>query len=232
MHIIFVALLLTLTQLTIESKVPDTISLNFERKVMQGNSTEIVKGIAYYQSPQKLFIEVKHPINQIMIIDGGVMLIYYPLEKKAIRYKTRNQIPIPFIQTMLSIIKDDYGLTEMGYTLKKHKTEGDNLYTYWEPPRELRKRLGSFILGTANGRLVYVEAKNPKGKTVAKSFYEKYIELMGKNIPMEIHTDIYNEGKIKAEDVAYSKVKLNVALPEEVVNFKLPESISVKEIEW
>lgn len=232
MHIIFIALLINLMQLTIESKVPDTLSLNFERKVAQGDSTEIIRGVAHYQSPQKLFIEVKHPINQIMIIDGETMLIYYPLEKKAIRYKTKTQIPIPFVQTIISIVKDDYGLTEMGYTLKKRKTEDNTVYTYWDPPRELKKHLGSFILGITNERLVYVEAKNPRGKTIAKSSYKKHIEIMGKFIPMEIHTDIYDETKIKAEDVLYSNVKLNIPLPDDVVKFKLPENISVKDVEW
>jgi len=241
----------------------DTISLKFEREVVQDDSTEIVKGIAYYQAPLKVFIEVQEPVKQIMIVgpptarqkaqwltdgidndsDGATdepdegayrsaMLIYYPVEKKAFRIKAKGLIPMPFIQNILSIMKDDYGLTETGYTLTKHERKGDTLYTYWTPPRKLKKHLGKFILGTANGVLVYAEAKNPKGKTAAKSFYKKHIELAGKQFPLEVRSEIFGGPKRTEEFVTYSEVEFNIALPDRVTSFKLPDSVPVDEVEW
>lgn len=232
MHVIALILLLTLNPVALRYQTPDTIFLKFVRKVVQSDSTEVVKGIAYYQASEKVFIEVQGPISQIMIIDGGVMLIYYPVEKKAFRMKAKGPIPMPFVQAILSVMKDDYGLTEMGYTLAKHETKGDTLYTYWDPPRKLKKHLGKFILGTANSLLVYAEARNPKGKTVAKSFYRKHTELAGKYFPLEVRSEIYDGSNRTEEYVVYSDVKFNIPLPDRVVNFKLPDSIDVKEVEW
>ena len=58
MYIIVLILLLALNSVAHGSQKVDTISLKFERKVVQNDATEVVKGIAYYQAPQKVFIEV------------------------------------------------------------------------------------------------------------------------------------------------------------------------------
>ncbi len=233
MYIIFLMLLLILNSVAYSSQKVDTISLQFERKVVQNDTTEVVKGIAYYQAPQKVFIEVQEPVSQIMLVDGEVMLVYYPVEKKAFRITAKGPIPMPFIQGILSAMKDDYGLTEMGYTLTKHEKKGDTLYTYWDPPKELKKQMGEFILGTtANGALVYAEARKSKGKATAKSFYSKHIELAGRQFPMEVRSEIVDGNSHIEEFVSYSDLKLNISLPDKVTGFELPDSISVKEVEW
>lgn len=232
MPAIVLILLLALNPMALVCGMPDTLSLKFERKVVQGSSTEVAKGIAYYQSPQRVFIEVRDPIRQIMVINGKVMLIYYPVEKKAFRIKAKCSIPMPFIQTVLSAMKGDYGLTEMGYTLAKHEAKGDMLYTYWAPPPSLKKRLGEFVLGTTNGLLAYAEARNPNGRAAVKSFYKKHTKLAGKYFPLEVHSEVYAGSYRIEEYVIYSDVEFNISLPDRVVNFELPDSISVKEVEW
>lgn len=232
MHIIVLILLLALNSVTHGSQKVDTISLKFERKVVQNDSTETAKGIAYYQAPQKVFIDVQDPVSQIMLVNGEVMLIYYPVEKKAFRIKAKGAIPMPFIQGILSVMKDDYGLTEMGYTLTKHEKKGDTLYTYWDPPEKLKENMGKFILGTANGILVYAEARKSKGKATAKSFYSKHIELAGKQFPLEVRSEIVDGNSRMEESVSYSDVKLNISLPDRVTGFKLPDSVPVEEVEW
>ena len=232
MRIVFLVMLLALNSVAFESQKLDTLSLKFERKTVQDDSTEIVKGIAYYKAPQRVFIQVQEPINQIMFIDQKVMLIYYPVEKKAFRIKTKGPIPMPFVQTILSVMKDDFGLTEMGYTLAKHERKGDTLYTYWDPPDKLKKNVGKFILGTTNGVLVYAEAREPKGEVAGKSFYKKHTELAGKYFPLEIRSEIHDGSKCIEEHVSYSDVKLNISPPDGTVNFKLPDSVPVKEVEW
>ena len=232
MHLAVLILILAFGPVVSESQMPDTLSLNFEREFIQGDSIETTKGIAYYQAPQRLFIEVDEPLSQIMLIDGAEMTIYYPVEKKAFRIMAKGPIPLPFIQTILSVMKDDYGLTEMGYTLAKHEIKDSTLYTHWDPPRKLKKRLGKFILGTTDGLLVYAEARTPKGKAAAKSFYKKHMELGGKHFPLEVRSEIYEGRKRTEEHVVYSDVKLNIPLPDRVISFQLPQSIPVKEIEW
>lgn len=226
------ALLIALNIALPTYKLPDTISLKFERKVVQKESTEIIKGTAYYQSPNRVFLEVDYPLKQIMIVDKSLLTIYYPLDKKAFRIKSKGLIPMPFIQAILSAMKDDYGLAEIGYTLKKHEKRGNMLCTFWDPPKAQKKRMGSFILGTENSLLTYAEALDPNGKTVIKSFYKKHIDFNGKHFPLESHSEIKDGAKINEEYVIYSDVRFNAALPNDVINFKIPDSIPIREIEW
>ena len=210
----------------------DTISLRFERKIIVENSTEIVKGISYYKAPQKLYIEVQHPLKQIMVIENNITTIYYPIERKAFRIKSKGPVQMPFIQSILSAMKDDYGLSDIGYTLTRSEKKGNTLYTYWDPPKEYKKQMGKLILGIENGLLNYSEALNPKGKTVIKSFYKKHMEFNGKFFPLEIQSEITESSKKTNEYVIYSDVKFNISLPQEVISFSIPNSVPIKEIEW
>ena len=144
---------------TFSDQATGIMSLQFQREVTDKDSAETLKGTVYYQPLHKAFIEILEPISQLMVIDGKVMTIYYPVEKKAFRFHGQGPIPMPFIQNILSVMQDDYGLTEMGYSLTKHKTKADTLYTYWDPPKKLKKKLGQFVLGTSKNRLVYAEHK-------------------------------------------------------------------------
>ena len=92
--------------------------------------------------------------------------------------------------------------------------------------------MGKFILGTVNGVLVYAEARKPKEKATAKSFYSKHIELAGKQFPMEVRSEIVDGASHIEEFVRYSDVEINVSLPEKVSSFRIPDSIPVKEVEW
>jgi outer membrane lipoprotein-sorting protein len=232
MHLVILALILTLNTVLPISQMPDTISLKFERKTVQNNTTETVKGIAYYKAPHRVYIEVQQPLKQIMIVEEDALTIYYPAENKAFHIKSKGPIPMPFIQAILSAMKDDYGLSEIGYNLTKTEKKENMLYTYWDPPKEHKKQMGRFILGTENSLLNYAEALNPKGKTVIKSFYQKHIEFKGKHFPLEARSEIFEGSKQTEEYVTYSDVKFNVSLPQEVISFRLSDSVQVKEIEW
>ena len=64
MHQIILAIILVLNGVLPINQMPDTMSLKFERKIIQNKSTEIVRGISYYKAPQRLFIEVQYPLNK------------------------------------------------------------------------------------------------------------------------------------------------------------------------
>ena len=107
LNIIVLILFLAAHPVVQEAQKLDTIYLEFERKAVQGDTTEAVNGVAYYQSPGKVLIEVQEPVNQIMLINGSEMLIYYPVEKKAFRIKAKVPLPMPFVQSILSVFFDD-----------------------------------------------------------------------------------------------------------------------------
>ena len=215
-----------------KSEMLNTFSAKFNREFVEHNKKEVVKGTIYYRAPKKVIAEVDTPIEQVMAVIDKVMLIYYPNEKKAFRIKSKNPIPPPFIQTIIGSMKEDYGLIESGYTLVKHEKKGDTIYTYWKPPSKHKKVLGSFILGTVSNKIVSAEAHQPDGRVAVKSVYRKHIKFGEKYIPREVFTEFYGESGVTQEHVIFSDVKFNPTLPDRVLNFRIPDSIPVKEVEF
>jgi len=207
-----------------------TFTANFEREVVERGSTETTSGRVYYQAPSKVTVEVNNPIKQMIVVDGKVMNIYYPQEEKVFRIKSKIDSPLPLVQGILAALKSADGLAEMGYTLSRHKKEGETLYTYWEPPKKLKKLLGTIVLGMKKGRTVYIEARDLEGKVVSKSLYRDYIKFGNTWLPSDIYSESYSDSTITKEHIVYSNFASHI--PERILNFTLPSSIPVKEIRW
>lgn len=228
---ILAGLLLTLLLPSYDSEI-NTASLSFVRKVsQQGGSVEIVKGTAYYTSPHRIYIEVESPITQIMVVDGKILTIYYPDKGQAFRIKSKTPMEIPILQPLLLSMKDDHGLTGLGYTLRRHERKGNKLYSYWKPPKELEKKLDDFTLVTEDDVLIYAETRAKKGDFIAKSYYSEHARYGGKRYPCNIKTVLITDDRTMEEDIQYTDVKFNIALPKKAINFELPETVTIKEVE-
>ncbi|MDI6703448.1 MAG: outer-membrane lipoprotein carrier protein LolA [bacterium] len=219
-----------LTALVVGFVTLTAFTADFERHVIEGDFHETTSGTVYYQNSSKVTVEVNDPIEQMMIVDGKVMDIYYPQEGKVFRIKSKMGSPPPLVQGIITAIKGGDGLTEMGYTLAGNKKKEDILYTYWEPPKKMKKFLGIIILGMKKGRVVYTEARTPEGEVVSKSFYQDYIKFGNIWLPSDIYSESYRDSNITKEHIVYKNFTPHI--PKRVLNFSLPTSIHVKEIKW
>jgi len=210
----------------------NTFSIEFEREYVECYSKEVVKGIIYYQAPTKVIIKVDKPIDQVIVLSKGTMTIYYPNEKKAFRIKTKRPFSIPFVEAFFGAMKENYGLTELGYTLLRHEIKRDTLYTYWDPPKKAKKILGQFTLGFVKNRLVYAEAKNADGKPTTRIQYRNHIQHGAIYFPLEIITIRYTKTDTTFEKTVYKNPQFDKPLPPQIIDFKIPHGIKVKEIEW
>lgn len=210
----------------------NTLSLRFEREFGDGHSKELVKGAMYFQAPEKVVLTVSEPVNQVMVVTPNAMTIYYPDEKKGFHITSKNPIPPPFIQGILAALKEDYGLVELGFELAEHGVKGDTLFTTWTPRKKHKKFLGRFVLGRVGDKVVYAEVKTPDEKYSAKSFYRNHVSFEGKHIPLEIFSITNDESGAKVEHVTYREVQFNTALPDSLINFRVPAGVPVKEVEW
>jgi len=102
-----------------------TLQIQFKRYYKERNSEETVEGTIYFKSPGKVTVVVNEPIQQWMLFKKNGMDIYYPIERKAFRFITQNPVLLPFFQAFLGVLKKDYGLMDIGYTLSYHKKRGD-----------------------------------------------------------------------------------------------------------
>ena len=217
---------------TAYSQEIENISVKFTRILTKKGAKEFVKGNIYYQAPESTVLRLTKPIHQWMLLVDNSMIIYYPKEQKAFKYTSKNPFSLPFFQIFVNIGKDNLGLSEAGFTLVRNKIKEDTLITYWEPPQKAKKVLGNIIVGLEKDKLIFVEMENAKGKKLAKIIFGNHFQHGDIFYPLEIISIKYQKNSSTTESVIYDYPQFNIELPEEVVNFKIPDDVEVEEIEW
>ena len=211
------------------------LSLDFTRELTEGDKKETTAGTLHYDAKAaRVVVEVIEPLKQIMVVQDKVLEIYYPIENQAFRFIAKGRIPLPFVESIIQSTQAEYGLTTIGYSLDRHEIVDDVLYTYWLPPKKAKNKLGTIILGSRAGRLISAEVKTSDGKLAAKSLYKNHTKLGDSYIPMEVTSSLYGPKSevLEHEHVVYSNPQLNAQPSSLILQFKIPESAKVKEIEW
>lgn len=212
-----------------------TLSLDFTRELTEGDKKETTTGTLHYDvKAARVVVEVTEPLKQIMVVQDKVLEIYYPLENQAFRFIAKGRIPLPFVEAILQSTQAEYGLTAIGYSLDKYEIADDVLYTYWAPPKKAKDKLGIAILGSRNGRLISAEVKSPDSKLNTKLIYRNHIKLGDSHIPMEVTSSLYGPKSeiLEHERVVYSNPQPNAQPPALILQFEIPKSVKVKEMQW
>jgi hypothetical protein len=214
------------------AQLPQTIQIDFAKKTCEQKREETTVGTFYFQTPHTLFTVINKPINQWLIYKDNNIVIYYPDDKKALVFYGRSPAIMPSFQAFLGAMKEDYGLSDMGYTLHAHDVRKDTLVTYWHPPEGLPQDMGEFILTYVGRRLIKVESKNKDDIIKSISIYSGHYEFSGYYFPLEISTQRYNMTDTTFEQITYSNPIFDHELPENIRNFRLPAETKIEEIEW
>jgi outer membrane lipoprotein-sorting protein len=210
-----------------------SLQIDFTRDFSEKESFESAVGTLYYSFPTHITIHVKEPVEQWMILKKYRMDIYYPLDRKVFLFKTENPISLPFFHAFIGVVKKDYGLIDLGYSLAYHrKREPDTLVTVWVPPKKASKVLGDFTLLYVSGKITYAEFKNPKGKILSKTFYGNHCEFEGINFPLSIETVRYTGADSTVEHITYSNPHFNTEIPDTILSFTIPDEVITKEFDW
>jgi outer membrane lipoprotein-sorting protein len=206
--------------------------VDFERTEQSRGTTESVKGTIYYQPPDRIMIHVTDPVDQWMDFESNALVIYYPVEQKAFRILAQYPFALPFFQAFVGVVKEDFGLAELGFTLDRNETRDETLITYWTPPGKAKKTMGPILVGMTEDRIAFMEMQNAKHRPIGRVTYTDYSDAGSLSLPLKVSARRYPGRDTTYEDVTYSNPQSDVELPEEVLNFRIPDSITVKEIHW
>lgn len=214
-------------------QVIKTFSAEFIREYREGNKREVVEGKIYFQADSKrLVILVVTPVTQWMVLSGNETLIFYPDSLQAFRIKMQISSYMPFFEAFILVMKEDYGLTKLGYTLSHYERKGNTVVSYWKPQKKLAKILGEYVLAYRDNRLIYAELKDAKNRMTSKVEYSSHFFYGGTYFPLEVLITVKKEAEVISEKVIYKNHSFNSPLPSEVVNFKIPDGTKIKEVQW
>ena len=203
--------------------------MDFTRYAYENNRVDTVKGQLWYYPPRHIALLVSAPMEQRMFLDSNQMILYYPKEKKAFRFRSKREFAMPFFQAFLSA-REGKTSPQGGFTLKQNVEKGDTLFSLWDPPAKSRKAVGSAKVGLVKGRLAVSELSDPQGKLLARSLFRNYQIRNGMAFPMEIEIQSFKTPGV--EKTFFENLKSQSALPPEIRDFQIPSDATVREVEW
>jgi len=192
----------------------------------------MIEGTLYFLAPDQVIIVVSKPVLQWSVFRGKDLLIYYPQERKAFRFISRNRLLIPFARSFIGLVREDFGLAEAGFSLKEHRRQAGLLMTVWSAPQRIRRLISRAVVGSDGGRPVLLELYDPKNRLVARTTYSSYFQqgpilLPGRSTAFQVTPN----GELR-EEFFYFNHRVNEPLPSEVEDFRVPDSVEVQELAW
>ena len=214
----------------------ETLIVDFSRKTVSSSGEELIHGTIYFKAPEDVIITVDSPVVQWSIFEGANLLIYYPTERRAFRFISRNRLMIPFAQSFIGLVREDFGLSDAGFLLQEHRKRGDVLITVWRPPRAVRAYIGEARIGMQRYdekvHPLFLELLDPEGNLLTRTTYLEYREDLEPSFPGRILILQNGEDGEVRDEIRYSGHRINQILPSEVTGFQLPSDVSVKEVKW
>lgn len=210
----------------------DNTTVGFTRSLKGKGTIETTEGTLYCKNSEDIVVSIHKPVKQWISFENNVIRIYYPEDSIAFKIISDYPSSFSFFNTFLSVAKEDFGLSDRGYTLSDHEIKEDTLITYWSPSGKLCKTVENLKLIYVNNRIISSEIKKMDGEFILKSSYEKHLDYGGCSFPMEINTMILMDGDTVFEKILYRNLKSGDSLPEEIKNFKIPEDIETREVRW
>lgn len=199
-----------------------SLQVDFERQTRKHGSDETVRGTIYYEPAGKCVALVRDPIDQRLIITDTELVVYYPAERKGFRFHNPTAAALPFFQAFLWSLKEDYGLTEIGYALAEYRVRGDTVTSFWDPPQVRGRTGGKFELTYVADRIAGAELKDGSGAVVARSLFRDHVRFGNAYLPLEITTTTYDRSDSTIETVAFQNPRFNLPLPDSAIDFQIP----------
>ena len=229
-------LLLICIDLNAQEKIilePDfsTLYSSFERVIESSSGVDTVRGDIYFMSLNKVYLDIIYPLHQIMTIEGKITRIYYPELQRAFLLESENPALVPVVPGLLGALRPDYGLSEFGFEIKGQSLEGDTLITHWFHPKA-KDKIGQFKLAQLNDRLVYAQYESLDSFSQTKTSFANYVSVEGMFFPTVMVTEINTLQEDAKETMTLTNLKVNLQIPSNIRNFKIPEHVPVEKRKW
>lgn len=214
------------------SQAVDNITADFTLVTRSGSSVETVRGSLFHLAAQKTILRVTDPVLQWSVFEGRTLLIYYPQERRAFRFISRNRLLLPFSTSFVGLVKMDFGLSDAGFRLEETEVREGVFESTWSPPSAVRSVIGKAVVGVREDRPFYMELYDPDGAVATRIEYSAYVDRGLLRLPTKAKTIQHGDGETVEEEYTYTHLRINADLPEDVVGFRLPDAIEVEEIYW
>jgi len=193
---------------------------DFERYVKVDGEENLTKGEIYYISPFHFYLNVKEPLRQVFFERGDTLIIYYPLHKRAFRFHLLNPFSLPLLAEVKPV---NITLLRLGMRILRKETNGERNRFIWT------SSAGEYVeIEEEKGHIVYFKYLHKKTGLKTEINFSKFIKIENSWIPTEITATGSSGGKRVRQKWLFYNVRTEIAIPDSIKNFKIPQGIPVE----
>lgn len=176
---------------------------DFQRTVHTADSEEHSSGKVRFQLPHDVMIFVEDPLKQWLHYNNEYFLIHYPEQNTTYKIHKLSEVAPPFISALISAVKEDFGLSGLGFTIKSSTVDCDTLKVLWQAPEELRGRVSLVELRYLGQALVGSKSYNATNELVAANSYSRHVSHQGYQVPLITVNWQISEAGPRTETIEY-----------------------------
>ena len=209
-----------------------SVQTAFTKTTREEHNSEYIEGTLYFHADHGIVIEVTIPVHQWLISQNKSLVIYYPDDKYAFIIPMQRAMTFSFFQAFMGSMSEDFGLTQLGYSLHHNTVQQDTLITDWMPPEQLVSDAGMFTLKNLGDRIIQAELQDTAGNVISSSYFSDHVQHKTYYFPCDIKTYRYTDADTSFEHIVFMKPQFNMNIPDSIVNFKLPPDVEIQQEEW
>ncbi len=208
-----------------------TLQGTFQKIFDRNGVADTVESQFYFQNTPFMFIETHSPFHQIMVIKNNETLIFYPRRQLAYQLSSERPPLLPAISYLVVYFNAEEGFANLGLNLTRQEFKGDTLITYWASP-DPKKPIGLYRLAQYNERTIQVTYTSPDTSIINILSFKNFITLEGITLPQFIVSEKTSPKHYTVETVLLKKLKINLPIPAEYLNFTVPGGTKVVKKKW
>lgn len=144
----------------------------------------------------------------------------------------QSTVTFPFFQAFLGTINEDFGLSQLGFSLIDNKMLDDTLITIWAPPKAAADEIGGFTLSHLGDKIVCAELFNGNGSIISSSIFADHVQYKTYHFPCEMTTYRYTNIDTTREHIVFLNPQFNVDIADTMINFRPPVDVEIERVEW
>lgn len=196
----------------------------------QQQNAPIEKAQVFYGDHCGFYMIIDEPVYQRVRITAARSTYIFPQEKTVIIFKNKNYgLLFPSIELFFNVGKDDYGLSQSGFSLDSYSLKGDSLITQWSVKGDKKSQQLYMSVYRLENVPVKIESFDNKRKLKKRMLFSAWEKHNFQNYPMDVTLISEKE----QSEYHYKDLKIMETLPDSLETlFSYPESWKVYEYSW
>lgn len=190
----------------------------------------VEKAQVFYGEHCGFYMIIDEPVYQCVRITAARSTYIFPQEQTVIIFKNKSYgLLFPSIELFFNVGKNDYGLSQSGFSLDSHSLKGDSLITQWSVKGDKKSQQLYMTVYRLQNAPVKIESFDNKRKLKKRMLFSGWEKKQFQNYPMNV-TLISEKSQ---SEFSYKDLQILETLPDSLETlFSYDETWKLYEYSW